>query len=268
MSIAILASSAISALVPYLKKGFDAFSGEAGKGLYQWISGKFTEKNRQVDLDAFKKEPDNDKLTGRLEAILENIIAEHHTEIEYLNELVARAQKESITVKDSKNFVAGPFENNGYSFIGDNNTIHISQTEPLVGQLIAEAKGALRRKDYHNAREILNKVLTKGFNDADVYYYSALAVLAGRRPKILGAAEIEEVIHKLNQAIAMNDSNGCYYYLKAIVLHDFSYLKGFIEDRSGVYKLLESAEYAGVDNAVFDEMLSHIPGIAIELMMQ
>jgi len=120
---ALLASSAIATLIPFLKKGVEAISGEAGKSLYQWISKKLSGKNKQKDLEELSKNPDNQRLQGKVETTVENIITECPSLIDELSKLIEAAKNEAVLIVNSKNVVSGSIHAGGSVIVGDNNSL-------------------------------------------------------------------------------------------------------------------------------------------------
>lgn len=122
IDIALLASIAISTLVSLFKKGTETISGEASKGLYQWIANKLAAKNKQKDLEALKNNPDNQRLQGKIETSLEDIIMKYPSLIEELSKLIEAAKKEAVSISN-KNIVSGSISAGGSIIVGDNNSL-------------------------------------------------------------------------------------------------------------------------------------------------
>lgn len=113
-----LATGAITALVPYLVKGAESIAGEAGKNLYNWIKSKFTAKGEEGELKSLTEAPDDQKVQGRLEVMLQNMLEENEDWAAELKELVGKAEGElvqqgnAIKIENSKNFIVGPVRAN------------------------------------------------------------------------------------------------------------------------------------------------------------
>jgi len=167
----------------------------------------------------------------------------------------------------SKNKVEAPINSGGNVIVGDGNTITVVQQPELsFEQLISDAKNSLISKAYKNAREILNKILMKTPDNADLYFYLALSLIEGRRPKTLGAMETAEIVRNLEMAIERDKSKAHYFYLKAIIQYDFYYLNGFLDDVSIINDLLAAAADADYDELIIKDMLRHTPGIDKEIV--
>ncbi|CAN5752779.1 hypothetical protein BH10BAC3_BH10BAC3_11940 [soil metagenome] len=166
----------------------------------------------------------------------------------------------------NKNRVDAPINSGGHVIIGDGNTISIVQQTETVIQLTFSAKNLIKNKAYSNAREILNKLLSKIFDNGDLYYYLSLSIIAGRRPKTLGTTDVTEIIRNIDLAIAYDKSMSHYFYLKAIMLYDFYYLNGFSVDISKINELLTAAANGKLERSLIEEMLNHIPGADKEIL--
>ncbi|MBF9253219.1 hypothetical protein I2I11_07945 [Pontibacter sp. 172403-2] len=124
VEIAALASGTVATLVPYLIQGGKGFAGEAGKNLFIWLKDKFASQNKQKDLEDLQAKPNDTRLQGRLEVVLENILAENRKLVPELAKLVKDAKGEVHSVNNSKNVNTGTIKDiNGHVTFGDNNTI-------------------------------------------------------------------------------------------------------------------------------------------------
>lgn len=122
IDIALLATSAVTALIPYLKKGMESVSEEAGKGLWSWISEKFKGQNKQSDLEALKAKPDDARIQGKIESTLETILIQNEVLANELTKLVEAAKSSGNYIANSKNVVTGNISSVGKVIIGDNNS--------------------------------------------------------------------------------------------------------------------------------------------------
>jgi tetratricopeptide (TPR) repeat protein len=191
---------------------------------------------------------------------LEDIIKENRDLVERLTKLVEATNKEVVYISDSKNVIMKP--TGGYNFSGDGNHIEFHSTEPTVDELFSRAKNSLINRDYKQAQDILNKVLERASNDANVYYYLALAILEGRRPKSLSEPEVSKIIKILDRAIERNNSKGQFFYLKAIIKYDYNYRSlGNTTAKFESYRLLDATINAGIDDDVETEILNLGPGM-------
>src|SRR5947207_802695 len=97
-----IALAALEVLVPFLKKGAETIAEEANKKIYDWISNKLTEKNKQKDLEEFQKKPDDERLKGKVEATLEDILINNPSYENELKKLIESAKTEFNTTTYNK----------------------------------------------------------------------------------------------------------------------------------------------------------------------
>lgn len=169
-------------------------------------------------------------------------------------------------MRKSKNVVQGEIQSQGHVIVGDNNTISvIHPAEPTVNELISNAKIYLSNNDFKKARETLNKLILKTPNDADPYFYLALSLIAGRRPKILGYKEAEEIVRNVDIAISKDKARAHFYYLKAIILYDFYCLNGFAVEIDEINEVLAITADLDKDNLMIKEMMRFTPNIDEEI---
>ncbi|HAX80447.1 MAG TPA: hypothetical protein DCY88_32575 [Cyanobacteria bacterium UBA11372] len=79
----------------------------------------------------------------------------------------------------------------------------------------------LEAKSYQQAISAFKEVIEIEPSMSDAYYHLALALLKGRRPKILIRREIEAVDELLNSATVMGDSDGTVQLFRALVRDDY-----------------------------------------------
>jgi hypothetical protein len=122
VDIVTLSAGAISVLAPYLKKGVESIASESGKGLWKWISEKFKKGDREKDLEALKQKPDDARLQGKAESILESILRDNPTLVQELVKLMEPLKDELTVITNSKNVNTGTIRSKGNVIIGDKNT--------------------------------------------------------------------------------------------------------------------------------------------------
>ncbi|MCP2728328.1 hypothetical protein [Limnofasciculus baicalensis] len=79
----------------------------------------------------------------------------------------------------------------------------------------------LEANSYQQVINAFTLVLEIDRSMSDAYYYLALALLKGRRPKILKRSEVEEIDQLLSAATSMGDSDGTVYWFRALVRDDY-----------------------------------------------
>lgn len=82
----------------------------------------------------------------------------------------------------------------------------------------------LKLKMYEKALPYFEKVIEDNFDDSEIYFYTAICLLKGKRPFLLQKAVIDKIIEYLDAA-AMIEPKGIYYYYLAYVKYDFYEMK-------------------------------------------
>lgn len=93
---------------------------------------------------------------------------------------------------------------------------------------------------------------------SDTYYYYALALLKGRRPKILTFSEIKVIEEYINAAIQIDNTKAKYYYLWAIIKHDFYLMNGFKQKPPILIDVIKEARFKEFDKKSINELKSKI----------
>jgi len=92
-----------------------------------------------------------------------------------------------------------------------------ADTEALLNQGIK----FLEAKSYPQSISLFNEVIKADATIAVVYYYLALALLKGRRPKILKRSEVEEIDQLLVSATTCGDSDATVHWFRVLVRDDY-----------------------------------------------
>ena len=111
---------------------------------------------------------------------------------------------------------------------------------------------------YDLAIKYFAKAVEEMPDNADSYYYYALALLKGKRPKILTLAEIREIEEYLNAAIKIDDTKSKYYYLWALIKYDFYKCNGLAMKAPTFEELLGEAKNRPYDDTEIKNMLTRI----------
>jgi tetratricopeptide (TPR) repeat protein len=93
----------------------------------------------------------------------------------------------------------------------------------------------------------------------DAYYYYALALFKGRRPKILTLTEIRKIEEYLNAAIQIDNTKSKYYYLWALIKYDFYIKNGLKVNPPTHEELISQAKSALGEDTEIGKMLRHVP---------
>jgi tetratricopeptide (TPR) repeat protein len=130
----------------------------------------------------------------------------------------------------------------------------------------------LEAKSYQQSINFLKDVIEADPSIAPAYYYLALALLGGRRPKILKRSEIEEIDQLLTTATAMGDSDATVQWFRVLVRDDY-YSGNRIKCPSpSIAKILESIHPGATNIDRLRVLLAKLPmtnnQLYIELVKQ
>lgn len=112
---------------------------------------------------------------------------------------------------------------------------------------------------YDRAVKYFDKAIEQMPNSGDVYYNYALALFRGRKPKILTLTEIKRIENYLNAAIQIDDSKSKYYYLLALIKHDFYIKNGLRVNPPTFQELIYEAYGKSFEKSEIEQMLQHVP---------
>lgn len=101
----------------------------------------------------------------------------------------------------------------------------------------------LKLKLYDKAISCFEKALEENFDNADVYFYAAVAMLKGKPAFMASKTVINKIEEYLNAAV-MIEPKGIYYYYWAYIQYDY-YCKKRFNAVPGYKKLLEEAAMGG-----------------------
>lgn len=87
--------------------------------------------------------------------------------------------------------------------------------------LLKEGIKLFEAKSFLQAKKLLMDVIKDAPSLYNAYYYLALVLLKGRRPKVLKRNEIEEIDEILCAATSMGDSDGTILWFRALLRHDY-----------------------------------------------
>ena len=91
------------------------------------------------------------------------------------------------------------------------------------------------------------EVIQKEPDDAEGYYYYALSLVRGRRPKTLALKIVKDIENHVQTAIQLDDSKAKYLLLSAIIKHDYYMANGLSLSPPHPETLLQKASTLDVD---------------------
>jgi tetratricopeptide (TPR) repeat protein len=117
----------------------------------------------------------------------------------------------------------------------------------------------LQLKLYDNARKCFEAALEQAPEHADSYYYAALAILKGRRPRVLPATEIAKIEEYVEAASQLNEDDAKYDCLSAIVRRDYYRTNGLRVPVPDEYELLARAKKKSCEPNELQQLVRFIP---------
>ena len=112
----------------------------------------------------------------------------------------------------------------------------------------------LKLKKYDKAVECFDKAIEENFDDSEVYFYTAICCLQGKKAFVASRNVINQILEYINAAIAI-EPNGVYYYFEAYIKYDYFHRKHF-RITPDYTECIEMAENAGVSEYDINELYS------------
>ncbi|MGE0127252.1 MAG: hypothetical protein AB7U82_04015 [Blastocatellales bacterium] len=141
-------------------------------------------------------------------------------------------------------------------FNADNITIQAAPG-PNADELMARGRHAMKVRAYDEAITAFEEAI-KIQPSAQGYYYHALSLLQGRRPKLLTLTDAQAIEQKLRVAHELDSVQAHYLYLWALVKFDFYLANGFMLHPPGIEQLLAVAQSIPINRDATVEMLNHV----------
>lgn len=112
---------------------------------------------------------------------------------------------------------------------------------------------------YDLAIKQIDRAIEEMPEQAEVYYYLAVAIFRGRTPKILSFPEILKIESLLEAACQLSDSEAKYYYLRALVKREYYMKNGMRVVGENEGELLSEARSRVSDGAELAKLLQRVP---------
>ena len=139
------------------------------------------------------------------------------------------------------------YDNHGRDQINVEN-IHI--TTPVTGEeLLNKGLQLLNKRAYKQAIDVLNEATKTDPSLSDAYYYLAIALLSGKKPKKTDGWTITSIEEKLHSAVYGDATSSKYYVLWAIVKYGYYATNGFIENSPTSAQLFSQGESIQAEHA-------------------
>jgi len=127
-------------------------------------------------------------------------------------------------------------------------TIHL--VPQITGQeLLNRGIQLLNKRAYREAIYVLSEATKTEPSLSDAYYYLAIALLSGKKPKKTDGWTITSIEEKLNSAVYGDATSSKSYVLWAIVKYGYYAMNGFIENSPTSAQLFSQGESIQAEHA-------------------
>lgn len=127
------------------------------------------------------------------------------------------------------------------------------EEQPNNGKLnLAAAMCYLRLHLYDQAERAFERAMENDMNNAEIYFYAAIALLKGQRPFLAGRPAILKIEEYVNAAL-MIQTKGIYYYFLSYVKYDF-YFNKHLRTSPTYQEALQSALRAGLTTREVEQL--------------
>ncbi len=134
--------------------------------------------------------------------------------------------------------------------------IFINSPIPTETELLEKGKSLLKVKSYAQAIKMFEQCIEIKSDTPETYYYLAIALLRGNRPKLINLSTIRVIENNLKTAIQLEPKLGSAYVLWATIKYDFYVLNGMF-DRPPSYQDLLNENWS-LSQSNIQEILTHV----------
>jgi|GEM_PF-2436473 len=256
--------SALSAgLVSGITKIGESLVGDAYKALKTALGRKFGKRSEVLKaVQGLESDPKSVRAQDALAGSVKSAKADQDRE---LLGLADRLSREVINLHQSagdhaiqigqgnriSGVVAQTFQGNYYN-------ISQAPTAPTAQDLLMRGVQLVRSKSYNEAGILLSQSLLAA-PSGDGNYYHALALLQGKRPKVLTYSLAVSARQKLASACALDATKGYYWYFLALLEDDFFIENGFSDDVEKINNLIETGDRCRFARSFMVELLEYAP---------
>jgi tetratricopeptide (TPR) repeat protein len=114
----------------------------------------------------------------------------------------------------------------------------------------------LKLKLYDKALPAFEKAIEDNFDNADMFFLTAMCVLKGRKAFLVPRPEIDKAEEYLNAAM-MIEPKGIYHYFQAYIKHDY-YKRKFFNTSPTSEEALANAHAAGLSPADVENLYAQL----------
>jgi hypothetical protein len=139
--------------------------------------------------------------------------------------------------------------------------------------MIDQGMRLLKIRSYQQSADLFRRVLIEDPQLTDICYYLSLALLKGRRPKVLSRKEVEEIDQFLSTSMATGDYNSTILWFRILLREDYYNGNRMRCPAPSLSELIESirpdstsiedlrmllAEIPMAGNGLYDQLKAHV----------
>lgn len=260
---AALVSALTAGLVSGVTKIGEGLVGDAYQALKTALGKKFGKKNKVTQaVKELESDPGSVRAQEALARSVREAGADRDQELlklaKHLNRMVVNinqnAGDHAVQIGQG-NTVSGVVAQN---ITGNVYNVAQGPTAPTAQDLLMRGVGLVRARSYNEAVTLLSQSLLAA-PSGDGNYYLALAMLQGKRPKVLTYSQAVSIRGKLTSACALDSTKGFYWYFLALLEDDFFMENGFSDDVEKVEDLVQTGDQCRFARSFLAELLDHAP---------
>ena len=226
------------------------------------LQSKFgSDKKLAKAIKAVENNPESKAKQRNLEARMAKHDVEHDAELLNLaNNLQTAIYNTKVSMKAGDHATQMYGDGNIGTVKDSNIYIAPKQTTLSANDLLQRGVQLLRAGAYEESFAPLNQSLIAS-PSPDANYYLALATLRGKRPRSLTYSLAKTVDGRLQVACKLDPTKAHYWYLQALVKHDFFIENGFLDNVDEINDLLSTGDACTPIRAFIVELLNHVPAV-------
>lgn len=112
---------------------------------------------------------------------------------------------------------------------------------------------------YDLATKYFERAIEAVPDSADGYYYYSIAVVKGRKPKLLTLSEVKKIEEYLQAAIQIDSSKAKYHYFWLIIKREFYAKNGLRINPPSMSDLTEGGNAGQYDRQEIEKMIARVP---------
>ena len=138
----------------------------------------------------------------------------------------------------------------------------IYQNVPVsADDLLTKGVQLLNQGGYQQAISVLREAVQADPSLAVAHYQLAVALLQGKRPKVLTRKIVEEVDESISSALALDPQNGVFHLFRALVRHDYYEINRMRSPAPSAIEIMQSMGQYPVTRNALNKLLNQLPAM-------